>query len=321
MKSLFRFIPILVFATFFAGQAVSATPAVAELIVSGRADDALKLLNSRVQAQPNDAEAYHLLSRLYFHLKKWDQAISNGERAIQLAPNNAEYYLWLGRAYGEKADDSNPFTAARLAGKIRGSFERAVQLDPNNVQARTDLAEYYVEAPGFMGGGTDKAADQAKQIAPRDAARAHWVSAKIAEKKKDMAGAEREYKEAIRIAPSADYWLNLASFYRRTSRLEEMEATISKALSADKKKSNDYYDAATLLNRTGRNLNLATDLLRKYLASNAQNEEAPAFEAHYLLGSVLEKLGDKAGAAQEYRASLALASQYGPAREALKRIG
>jgi tetratricopeptide (TPR) repeat protein len=320
MKLFFRVLALFLIAGGLVASASANAPTVSELLVSGRIDEALNVLNGRLQTQPNDAEAYHLLSRLYFHLQKWDEAISNGEKAVQLDPSKSDYYLWLGRAYGEKADDVNPFTAARLAGKIRGNFEKAVQLDPKNVQARTDLAEYYVEAPGFMGGGTDKAVEQARQLAPLDAARAHWVNAKVAEKKKDPTNAEREYKEAIRLGNSADYWLNLASFYRRSNRLDDMESAIAKAMSTEKKKSNDYYDAATLLNRTGRNLNLAVDLLRKYLASSTQSEEAPAFQAHYLLGSVLEKQGNKSAAAQEYRASLALASQYAPAREALKRV-
>lgn len=228
--------------------------------------------------------------------------------------------MWLGRAYGEKADDSSPFTAARIAGKIRGNFEKAVQLDAKNIDARSDLAEYYLEAPGFMGGGTDKAVDQARLIAQQDAAKAHWVNARIAEKRKDFATAEREYNEAIKVGQNASYWLNLASFYRRRNRLNDMENTISKAIAAGKKKSSDLYDAATLLYRTGRNLNGAADLVRKYLAATP-NEEAPAFEAHYLLGAILEKLGNHGAAADEYRMSLALASNYSPAQEGLKRVG
>src|SRR3954466_14463292 len=122
----------LVFGLILAGSlaVASAGPvSVTDMLITGRVDDAVKLLNSRVQASPNDAEAYHLLSRANFHLQKWDKAIEYGEKAVQLAPNNSQYYLWLGRAYGEKADDSGPFTAARIAGKIRGNFEKAVQLD------------------------------------------------------------------------------------------------------------------------------------------------------------------------------------------------
>lgn len=300
--------------------AFAASGSVTDMIVTGRVDDAVKLLNNRVQSSPNDAEAYHLLSRANFHLQKWDKAIEFGEKAVQLAPTNANYYLWLGRAYGEKADDSGPFTAARLAGKIRGNFEKAVQLDPKNVDARSDLAEYYLEAPGFMGGGSDKAAEQAKQIAQLDPAKAHWVNARMAEKQKDYAGAEREYNAAINQTQSASYWLNLASYYRRQKRYDDMQTAINKALAAPKKKTNDFYDAATLLYRANRNLPQAADLVRKYLSA-VPNEEAPTFEAHYLLGQIMEKQGDKQSAATEYRVALSLASNYGPAQEGLKRVG
>src|SRR3954463_1963704 len=105
----------------------AASPAAAELLSAGRIDDAVRSLNVRVQGNPSDAEAYHLLSRAYFHLKKWDDAISNGERAVELSPNNSAYHMWLGRAYGEKADDSSFITAAALTKKIRYHFEKAVE--------------------------------------------------------------------------------------------------------------------------------------------------------------------------------------------------
>jgi tetratricopeptide (TPR) repeat protein len=313
LKVLFAFLLLIAIAW--------ATPAsVADMLVVGRVDDAVKALTDRLQAQPNDAEAFHLLSRANFHLRKWDKAIEYGEKAVQLAPNNSQYYLWLGRAYGEKADDSGPLTAARIAGRIRGNFEKAVLLDPNNVDARCDLAEYYLEAPGFMGGGTDKAAEQARQLVSLDPAKAHWVNARIAEKQKDYGTALREYNEAIKSGQSASYWLNLASYYRRRKQYDDMQSTIDKALAAPRKKSNDYFDAATLLYRAGRNLDGAANLVRTYLTTAKPNEEAPIFEAHYLLGQIFEKQGNKAAAADEYRTSLSLASNYGPAQEALKRV-
>ncbi|HWR15284.1 MAG TPA: tetratricopeptide repeat protein [Terriglobales bacterium] len=298
----------------------SPTPA-ADLLKAGRIDDAINTLNARLQASPNDAEAQHLLSRAYYHLKDWDRSVSYGEKAVQLASNRYDFYLWLGRAYGGKADDANPFSAARMVGKIRNNFQKAVELNPNDVAARTDLAEFYLEAPGFMGGGTDRALAESKRIEQQDAARAHWVLARIAEKKKDNATAEREYKEALRLSPSADYWNNLASFYRRTNRWAEFDDAIAKSTAPNmKRRSNDLYDAAEMLYTTGRNLPLAADLVRRYLNSNAMNEEAPAFMAHLLLGRIQEKMGDKAGAEKEYRASLALASTYRETLDALKKL-
>jgi hypothetical protein len=49
-------------------------------------------------------------------------------------------------------------------------------------------------------------------------------------------------------------------------------------------------------------------------------EAAPAFKAHYLLGTALEQQGDKSAAAQEYRASLSLARSFTLAQDALDRL-
>jgi TolA-binding protein len=78
-------------------------------------------------------------------------------------------------------------------------------------------------------------------------------------------------------------------------------------------------EAAQILNSTGRNYNFAVDLLRRYLAAGPV-EAAPAFRAHYLLGMLLEKQGDRAGATREFRASLSLAREFGAAQQALNRV-
>jgi tetratricopeptide (TPR) repeat protein len=304
-----------------AAASSAADPNPRELLASGRVDEVTNLLNRRIQTAPNDAEALHLLARAYFAQQRWDQAISAAERAVALQPSNPEYHLWLGRAYGEKADKSNFVTAASLAKKLKLEFERAVQLDPSSVDARSDLAEFYIGAPGVLGGGKDKALAQAAEIAKHDPARAHWVRAAVAQKNGDLALAEKELKAAIEASHGhASYWLNLASFYRRNARLDEMEQAISKAVNAERKKPDALFDAAELLFRAGRNYPAALKFFRAYLASNTLSEEAPAFQAHYQLGLLLEKMGDRSAAAQEYRAALSLAKDFSRAQDALSKL-
>src|SRR6516225_6891658 len=91
------------------------------------------------------------------------------EKAVAAEPSNSDYALWLGRAYGRRAEMSNPFSAVGQASKARLYFERAVELDPRNLEALNDLLEYYLEAPGFRGGGTDKARATAARIGQVDA--------------------------------------------------------------------------------------------------------------------------------------------------------
>jgi len=293
----------------------------AGLLAAGRVDDAITALQGKINSSPNDADSYNLLCRAYFALGNWDPGVTACEKAVALSPNNGAYHLWLGRIYGEKADASNFLTAAGLAKKVRAEFETAVRLNPTDVSARTDLAEFYLEAPGIVGGGRDKAEAQAQTLSTMDAVKSHWVVARIAEKKKDFATAEREYRAGIEASKgSAEAWLDLALFFRHVDRLDEMEDAVKRASTAPMKQNVILMDAAETLIRAGRNYPLAVELLRRYLASDTV-EEAPAFKAHYLIGTALEKQGDKQGAAQEYRTALSFAKHYSLAQEALNRVG
>ena len=297
----------------------SATPAPKELLAAGRVDEVIPVLQQQIARAPNDAESHNLLCRAYLMLDEWDRGIAACERAVQLNPQNSAYHLWLGRVYGEKADHAGFMSAAGLAKKVRTSFERAVELDPRNWEARADLADFYFDAPAIVGGGKDKARAQADALLPLNPAMCHWVLAKIAEKDKDAAVAEREYRVAITASHSgARAWFDLAYFLFHAGRLEEMEQAMRTMESSPLDRPESLRDAASVLQRAGRDYPLAVRLLRRYLASPV--EEAPAFKAHDMLGQLLEKQGDRHAAAEEFRAALALAHTYTRAQEDLKRI-
>ena len=303
------------------GLASFAAEAPEALLAVGKSDAAIAALKDRVTSSPNDAESYHLLCRAYYSIQDWDHAISSGEKAVSLSPENSTYHLWLGRAYGEKADASSFFSAAGLAKKVRLSFERAVELDGSNVAARSDLAEFYMEAPGIMGGGQDKSRAQADALMKIAPAKAHWVLGRLAEKNKDTGTAEREYKAALESTHNgAEGWLDLAIFYRRANRMADLDNAIEKLNSAPVKNPDVLVDAAITLLRSEHNLPMAAQLLKRYLAGKTV-EDAPAFRAHTFLGTVYEKQGDKKAASAEFQAALLLASTYRPARDGLKRVG
>ena len=314
-------ITILILASLLTVTLAVADDSAPALLAAGRVDDAITTLRSKINASPSDAEAYNLLCRAYFSMGNWDRGISACEKAIALDPNNSRYHMWMGRIYGEKANDVIFFKAASLAGKVRNEFEAAVRLDPNNVDARSDLGEFYLEAPGIVGGGRDKAEAQARALAALDPAKAHYLYGRIAEKKKDPAAAEKEYRAAIEASHgSALTWFNLALFFRHQQRWDDMEGAIQHAVSAQVDRPEIIMESGEVLLRSGRNFPAAVQYLRRYLALNSKVEEAPAFKAHYLLGTALEKQGDKQAAAQEYRAALSLAKDFSSAQEALDRL-
>ncbi len=309
---------LLALAPAWAASSLNLTPT--QMLAAGRVDDAIEALKQQTARVPTDAMSFNLLCRAYFMLEEWDRGIAACERARDLDPQSSLYYLWLGRIYGEKADRVGFITAAGLAKKVRTSFEKAVELDPSSWEARTDLAQFYLEAPGVVGGGKDKAQAQANALMPLKPGIAHWIQARIAEKNKNIAGAESELRAAIAVTHSgARAWLDYAIFLQHQKRFEEMEQalrTLDQMSVVDRRET--LMDGGSVVLHADRDFPLGVKLVRRYLKDPV--EEGPAFKADDLLGHLLEKQGDLAGAAVEYRAALALAQEYGKARDDLKRV-
>src|SRR3984893_18651569 len=135
-------------------------------------EDSLKVLHAIPE---RDAAVYELLGRDYFMLGEY-------KKATDAEPRNSDYVLWLGRAYGRRAETSNPFSAMGHASKARQYFERSVELNPKNIEALNDLLEYYLEAPRFMGGGMEKAKGRVAQISQADPGEGQWAQSKLDEK-------------------------------------------------------------------------------------------------------------------------------------------
>lgn len=310
---------LLMFASVLPSSAIPANVTPRQLLAEGRADDAVRVLQQHVRLQPADAESFNLLCRAYFMADDWDPALEACQRAVSLAPQNSMCQLWLGRVYGEKADHSSIFSAPGLAKQARSAFERAVQLDPGNWEARADLGEFYAEAPGFIGGGKDKARAQADALMAINPAMGHWVLARIAEKEKQPDVAEREYRAEIAASRSgARAWLDLAGFLRYQKRYEEMKQALHTLDSSLLDRPEALLHAAQQLYRSDFDLPFAVGLLERYLKNPV--EDGPAFKAHDLLGQIYEKQGDKRAALDQFRAALALAHSYSRAQENLKRL-
>ena len=305
--------------TFAASSFAAANAA----LQAGKADEATTLLNDALKSDPSSAEANNLLCRVEYSLQRFDQAAAYCQKATDLNSQDARYHLWLGRATGERASRASFLSAFSLAKKTRAEFETAVKLDPRDAEVLTDLGEFYIEAPGAVGGGMDKAEGIAKQLEAVDAVRGHVFRAAIAEKNKDLSAAEQELKAALTAPASgashaAFAWMSLASFYRRHERWSDMEAAIKSGQAAaarDRHSAVSLFNGASILARANRQPQLAIELYQSYLASPDKTEEAPAFDAMVRLARLLNQTGDQAGAQREKAAALALAHNFKPAQD------
>lgn len=232
----------------------------------------------------NDPAVNFLLGRDYFMTGDFKAATERFLKATAADPKSGEYMDWLGRAYGKRAELSNPFQAPMYASKARQAFERAVELSPKNSDALSDLFDYYLDAPGFLGGGYDKAEDVAQKIAVIDPSEGYFERAKLAQKRKEFDSAEQHLRLAVAATPGkVAGLLTLARFLANQGRTRESDAMLAEAQRIQPDAPQVIYTRADLLIKQKRNLDEARELLKKYMASNLTVDDPPKSDAARLL--------------------------------------
>jgi tetratricopeptide (TPR) repeat protein len=189
-------------------------------------EESLQVLKAIPQ---KDGPVYALLGRDYFMTGDYKKAVEALEKAVAADPRNSHYALWLGCAYGRRAEMAGPLGALGQASKARQYFERAVALDPRNMEALEDLLDYELEAPGFLGGGMEKARATVAQIGRVDAAEGLWAEAKVDEKRKEWGSAEDHLRRAAELAPQVGRLIDLARFLARQGRYQESDQSFARA--------------------------------------------------------------------------------------------
>ncbi len=234
---------------------------------------------------PNRSGAeWNLLGRNYFKLNDYKQATSAFEQAAALEPRHSEHWHWLGRTYGRRAELASFLTAPGYASKTRQNLERAVTLDERNIEALNDLFEYYLQAPGFLGGGHDKAAALIDKIAAVDPVERHWAMARLAEERKDFRTAEAQLRRSMELAPrQIGRAVDLAKFLARRGRTEESEQIFEMARRLGPQHPTFLWERANLLLEQKRNLPEARRLLEQYLTVAVPPEDDNKSEARKLL--------------------------------------
>jgi len=187
------------------------------------------------------------------------------ESAVEQSPQNADAHYLLGIAYGKLAEKSNVFRRAALARRTRDEFERAVVLDPNHLDARFSLVQYYMIAPSAFGGSEQKALEQASEITKRNAAAGHRAFAFID-------GRHKNYKEET--------------------------AELDAAVKLDPNDMPSWFEIGRVAALTGDDLPRGEQALRKYLKYTPAKDEPPLDSAYSLLANIYEREGRTADAAE-----------------------
>lgn len=101
------------------------------------------LLMALMGCGSDDAEKYMQAGFADFQQQKYDEAITNYEKAIKLQPRAAAAYNMMGMAYRFKF---NKLGSAEFRQKEMAAFQKAIEIDPKNWVALVNLGtDYYAE--------------------------------------------------------------------------------------------------------------------------------------------------------------------------------
>ena len=153
-----------------------------------------------------------------------------------------------------------------------------------------DRFDYYMQAPGFLGGGESKAEALAAGVAQRDAAEGHYFQALLSDKHQHYEEAEKHLRAAVSpTSPAArqvGHLLDLAKFLARRGRTSESESTFEQAASLSPGDPRVLFVRAQTYVQQNRNLSQARGLLEQYLKSPLRPNDPSREQAQALLKKI-----------------------------------
>lgn len=305
--------------------------------------------------QTQKPEVFFYLGRLAFENENYDQSIEYFEEATDLDKKNTTYHMWLGHSFGRQAQNANRLRQAGLARNSRKNYETAIDLDPTNVEARESAIEFYLQAPGFLGGGRDKAEAQARALENLNTEAGIRAWGRIFTYYDEPAFAEAHYLAAIESHPqlmlsynqlynfyfneqafekavnivelqlavndsTAYIYHNLGNAQQRYGLFDEALEAYKSALQQDETFYTTWYQIGRLAAVSGNHLEIGKTYLTRFIALGDEINTLTKAWAYFRLGTIHEHLDENAEAKSAYTQALKWDNTHAEARTALEAL-
>ncbi len=240
--------------------------AIDTMMAQGWYEEAGDLLERHVQADNPDPEALYLKAKVDLYFGRLDEAENSLDRLLDADPERPEYWLMRGTVKAARIETSSIFSRVGLAGACRKDFEKTVELEPENVAALKALVQFYIRAPGIIGGDKDEARRITAEILAIDPAEGHLARSLVRRLvDKDPDQALQEMAAAIEARPGDPaLCYNLADEFLGEGRLADAEHYYRLGRERDPDKAGGTLRLASFCMRTGK-LEDALDLYQGIL--------------------------------------------------------
>jgi tetratricopeptide (TPR) repeat protein len=285
-------------------------------------EEAKEVLLKVIDREPENPEANFILCKVYLILDDHDNSIRYGKKAVKLDGSRSDYHLWLGQAHGVQAQEGSKLKAIFRARRAKKEFEKAVELDSTNLEARFVLMEYLVRAPGIAGGDKKKAKEQAEIVEKMDSLYGAYARGVYWQVEKDFDKAEIYLKKAAELDTTSNH-----SFVYRLGYFLQGQEKYHQAAEVFEKLYIEHPDQTGALYQVGRTYVLAKDSLEKaercfkqYLQMEPKVGDPDWAAAHWRLGMVYDLQGKKDLAIAELEEALKLDSKNKEYKKTLKEL-
>ncbi len=329
--SFFKTVAPLVVCLNLANARMDAAASVDALMEIGHWKRAREIVDAKLRANSNDAQAYAWSSKIKSSFGDNEGSYSAAERAVALNPKNPDFHGQLAEACAMLAETTNPLRGFSLVRRMKKEIEAALALNPKHVDTLLVKMMFSWKAPALAGGDKKAArriADQIASIAPAwgylaharllqdqgvDAETEGWLKkavqadpafyrARVAlarfycctsvSKRPDLA--EKAARDAIAVDPTGEgAYSILARVYAMQQRWTELDETVAHAATAVPDDFGSLYAASKALLEVGKDFRRAESYLNRYLSQAAEGRQPTHVEARRLLATLRQKEGRK----------------------------
>ena len=277
------------------------------------------LFKQYLKQHPNHKKTREYLGDIASYAKDWDTAIDYYEALVEENEKSANYHFKYGGAMGMKALEISKIRALTYIDDIKEHFEIAARLDPNHIEVRWALVEFYIQLPGIIGGSEKKAmsyANELLQISPVDGFLANGYIAEYNDRPEE---AESYYKRAIEVGGSPHTYEKLTNLYEKNNKPKEAIETASISLQKHKRNSLNY-QIGKIAAQYDLSPQLGIACLQAYIKNHSVRDGVPKDWAYFRLAQIYKNLGNKDDALSWINKALSSRSDFEEAQEEKQQI-